>query len=129
MLSDLLTKHAELGGKNMSNGEASPIPVSHHPIPTAKDYKRGYIKRFFIIHYQEKVTEVSLKWAKDNLSKLPKIYSSTSLKWYITDKSKDSIELNMKSPLAEDRNEFIVVNKRIPSLVKYLGKNWKQFKK
>ena len=127
LLSDVLDRHAELGGKNIRNKKASPPPESHMPKPTLKQYKKGYIPRYFVVHYEGKVTEVSAKWMKDNQGDLPNIYYTYGVKWYISNTSQDPIDKDVASPRASDRNRFLVQNIPNPALTDHLGKNWEQF--
>jgi len=127
MLIHLLAKHAELGGENISNGEASPTPISHYPSPTEKQYKKGYFPRYFVVHYEGAVTEVSKKWIKDYQSDLPEIYLTYSIKWYISNTSTDKVPLGVKLPTAEYRNAFAVKSIPSPPLYNYLSKNWEEF--
>jgi hypothetical protein len=127
MLSQHLAKHAELGGENISNTEASPIPEPYFPTPTEKQYKKGYFPRFFVVHYEGTVTEVSKKFIKDKQAKLPAIYLTYSIKWYISNTSTDTVPLGVKLPTAEYRNAFTVKSIPSPPLYNYLSKNWEEF--
>tara|TARA_R110001592_G_scaffold275505_1_gene542567 strand:- start:746 stop:1153 length:408 start_codon:yes stop_codon:yes gene_type:complete len=124
---EMLDAHAALGGKNMLHDEPHPRIVPFYPQPTVKDYKKGYIGRYFLVHYMGKVTEVSLDWAKDSLGKIPGIYRNYSIRWFISDTSEMKLELGMESPRASDRNRFLVQRTQNKPLITYLEKNWKQF--
>ena len=125
---ELLDKHSDLGGKNMANSDMHPVVNGFYPTPSAKDYKRGYFYRYFVVHYTGKTVEVSQKYMKDFQNKLPKIYTTYSVQWFISDKSKVKTEYGMDSPNAADRNRFLVQRIPNPALSEYLGKNWEEFK-
>jgi len=125
---EILEQHSKLGGKNIFNVEPTPAPVAYFPSPTKKQYKKGYFIRYFVVHYRGTVIEVSQKFMKDNQTKLPKIYMTYSVKWYISDTSQDPTVIGMDSPRASYRNRFLVQSIPNPALTNYLGKDWEQFK-
>tara|TARA_Y100001973_G_C5182376_1_gene325653 strand:+ start:471 stop:878 length:408 start_codon:yes stop_codon:yes gene_type:complete len=124
---EMLDAHASLGGDNILHNDPHPKIDAYFPMPTQKQYKKGYIPRYFLVHYMGKVTEVSIDWVKDNIAKMPKIYKSFSIRWFISNNSDYKVELGMDSPRAADRNRFLVQKTQNKPLINYLGKNWEQF--
>tara|TARA_R110002074_G_scaffold237244_2_gene409154 strand:+ start:134 stop:646 length:513 start_codon:yes stop_codon:yes gene_type:complete len=104
---DIMEQYEKAGGKVYD--EPTPSPISHLVKTDAKDYDRGYIRRYFVVKYDgTSTTEVSKKWMADNGDTVPNIYEKFAIQWFVTDYSKEPIEMGMKSPKAQHRNEFIV---------------------
>lgn len=105
MISDMVQRYSSLVGRD--DTDETPVPVTYFPKLTLTDYKRGFIRRSFVIRYDGLVTEVSQKWLSDNDS-LPAIFEAKTLKWFVVDASILPIERGMKSTDAKHRNEHYI---------------------
>jgi hypothetical protein len=104
---DIMDQYERAGGK--IHDEPTPSPTSYLVQTDAKDYDRGYIRRYFVVKYDgTSTTEVSRKWMGENGEDLPNIYEKFIVRWFVTDYSNEPIERGMKSTKAMDRNEFTV---------------------
>lgn len=123
---DIIDQYEQSGGKVYN--EPTPTP-SHYRVRTdGKDYDRGYIRRYFVVKYDgTSTTEVSKKFMVEQGKKLPNIYNKFTIQWFITDYSKEPIEMGMKSPKAKDRNEFIVNKISNEFLKEKLQRNYIEF--
>ena len=123
---DIMSQYENSGGKIYD--EPTPTPTHHLVQTNEKDYNKGYIRRYFVIKYDgTATTEVSKKWVAEYVDKLPNTYTSIAIQWFVTDYSKEPIEVGMKSPKAKDRNEFLVTNITNEYLKEKLRRNYTEF--
>ncbi len=65
--------------------EANRTPKAHIPTPTEKDYKRGYIIRYFVQRANDNFTPIfEVNSTEYNQLRRTSIFSSTSLRWRIS---------------------------------------------
>tara|TARA_R110000851_G_scaffold94758_1_gene205746 strand:+ start:306 stop:707 length:402 start_codon:yes stop_codon:yes gene_type:complete len=98
-------------------------------IPSEKDYKKGFFKRFFVVRYDSaEVVEVDFDFYSNKLSELPVgIYSSTSFKWYLNSSNLPSTRLLVEvTPQSINENTVFKESKKMPQLLNTL-KDFAQF--
>lgn len=65
--------------------QAKRVPKSHIPTPTDKDYKRGYILRYFVQKANDNFSPIFEVNSTEYIQlRRTSIYSSTSLRWRLT---------------------------------------------
>jgi len=92
-------------------------------IPSEKDYKKGFFKRYFVVRYDSsEVVEVNFDFYTNKLSDLPSgIYSFTSFKWYLNSSNLPSIKLlGEVSAKSINENTVFKESKKMPQLLNTL---------
>ena len=80
---DINKRYNKLNSNLMLQAERT--PKSHIPTPTDKDYKRGYIVRYFVQRANDNFTPIfEVNSTEYNQLRRTSIFSSTSLRWRIS---------------------------------------------
>ena len=104
------------------------IPIPYISIPTNEDYKKGYIKRYFIKkRNMNKIIEISDKQYKsisNNKGIDENIYLGFELNWKITgpiyDQYKNNILIN-SGIYDTNKRTVIITNNKIPNIINYFN--------